>query len=246
MPYRRSPFSATLGLWVLLLPLTPAIALDFAAERQAMIEEINSDVRFTGNYLGKEVLDGRVVEALSKVPRHEFVPAAYRAQAYVNRPLPIGFGQTISQPYIVAIMTDLLQPQPSDVVFELGTGSGYQAAVLAELVSQVYTMEIIPALGNRARETLARLGYRNVSVRIGDGYHGWPEHAPFDAIVVTAAGDHIPPPLIRQLKPGGRMIIPVGGRFFTQQLMLVEKREDGSVRSRAILPVSFVPITGRH
>ena len=221
-------------------------AADYEQARQRLMEEIKDDVRLTSRHLGKQELDERVLEALGTVPRHAFVPPQERPYAYQNRPLPIGYGQTISQPYIVAIMTDLLDPQPDDVVFELGTGSGYQAAVLAELVEQVYTMEIIEPLAERARETLRELGYQNVTVRVGDGYYGWEEHAPFDGIVVTAAGDHIPPPLVQQLKPGGRMVIPVGSRFFTQQLILVEKQEDGTVRSREILPVSFVPLTGGH
>ena len=221
-------------------------AADFEQARQRLIQEIEADVRLTSRHLGRQELDERVLEALGTVPRHQFVPSEQRPYAYQNRPLPIGYGQTISQPYIVAIMTDLLNPQPDDVVFELGTGSGYQAAVLAELVEQVYTMEIVEPLAERARETLQELGYRNVTVRAGDGYYGWEEHAPFDGIVVTAAGDHVPPPLVQQLKPGGRMVIPVGSRFFTQQLILVEKQEDGTVRSREILPVSFVPLTGGH
>lgn len=233
-------------LALFLVLMTPAFGADFSLLREAMLKEIESDVRFTRQQLGKEALEERVLQALRKVPRHEFVAEEYRSHAYENRPLPIGFGQTISQPYIVAIMTDLLRIKPTDNVFELGSGSGYQAALLAELAAQVYSMEIIAPLGERAKETLQRLQYHNVTVRVGDGYYGWQEHAPFDAIIVTAAGDHIPPPLVRQLKPGGRMIIPVGGRFFTQQLMLVEKQEDGSIRSREILPVSFVPITGQH
>jgi protein-L-isoaspartate(D-aspartate) O-methyltransferase len=209
-----------------------------------MVEEIAVDVRLTSRELGKQALDEGVLQVLGTVPRHEFVPAPYLANAYENRPLPIGAGQTISQPYIVAIMTDLLEPKRSDVVFELGTGSGYQAAVLARLVRQVYTMEIIQELGDRAQQTLQRLGYHNVEVRVGDGYYGWEEHAPFDAIIVTAAADHIPPPLVRQLKPGGRMIIPVGSGFLTQQLVLVRKEDDGTIRTREILPVRFVPLTG--
>lgn len=224
----------------------PVLAADLAAQRERMVREIEEDVRFTRAALGKESLDERVLQVMRRVPRHEFVPPGQRSAAYENRPLPIGFGQTISQPYIVAVMTDLLQVGPDDVVFELGTGSGYQAAVLAELAKQVYTMEIIEELGERARETLARLDYANVTVRVGDGYYGWEEQAPFDAIMVTAAGDHIPPPLVRQLKPGGRMMIPVGSRFFTQQLVLVEKGEDGAIRTRELLPVQFVPITGGH
>lgn len=234
-------------MMLLLFTLGPfAFAADYSSLREQMIDEIKEDVRLTRQQLGKPALDQRVLQALHQVPRHEFVPAQYRSEAYQNRPLPIGFGQTISQPYIVAIMTDLLQMEPDHVVFELGTGSGYQAAVLAELAKHVYTMEIIEELGERAQKTLKRLGYANVTVRVGDGYYGWEEYAPFDAIIVTAAGDHIPPPLVRQLKPGGRMIIPVGGHFFTQQLTLVEKQQDGTVRTRGILPVSFVPLTGGH
>jgi protein-L-isoaspartate(D-aspartate) O-methyltransferase len=232
-------------LTVLLLALAvPAGAVDFTPWRARMVEEITAEVRLTRDELGKPALDERVLQVLSAVPRHEFVPDPEQANAYDNRPLPIGEGQTISQPYIVAIMTDLLELKPDQVVFELGTGSGYQAAILAGLVRQVYTMEIIPTLGDRARQTLQRLGYRNVEVRVGDGYYGWEEHAPYDAIVVTAAADHIPPSLVRQLKPGGRMIIPVGSGFLTQQLMLITKADDGAIYTRAILPVRFVPLTG--
>jgi protein-L-isoaspartate(D-aspartate) O-methyltransferase len=235
---------------LLLGPVHPAAAVDagdtHADERAALLDEIREDVRRTRHELGIERLDPQVVEALRSVPRHRFVPEAYRDQAYANRPVPIGYGQTISQPYIVAIMTALLRPEPDDRVFELGTGSGYQAAVLAELVGEVYTMEIIEPLGESARERLDALGYTNVRVRVGDGYDGWPEAAPFDAIVVTAAGDHIPPPLVRQLKPGGRMVIPVGSGFLTQQLLLVTKRQDGGIETRELLPVAFVPLTGGH
>jgi protein-L-isoaspartate(D-aspartate) O-methyltransferase len=160
--------------------------------------------------------------------------------------LPIGHGQTISQPYIVALMTDLMQLEPDDVVLEIGTGSGYQAAVLAELAKSVFSIEIVEPLGKSAAERLRRLGYRRVDVKVADGYYGWAEHAPFDGIMVTAAASHVPPPLVRQLKPGGRMVIPVGTAFLTQHLMLVEKRRDGSVVSRQILPVQFVPLTGGH
>ncbi|MGB5541145.1 MAG: protein-L-isoaspartate(D-aspartate) O-methyltransferase, partial [Gammaproteobacteria bacterium] len=169
-----------------------------------------------------------------------------QARAYDNRPLSIGYGQTISQPYIVALMTDLLDVGPDATVLEVGTGSGYQAAVLSGLVASVYTIEIVPQLGERAQGVLARLGYDNVEVRIGDGYYGWEEHAPFDAIIVTAAASHVPPPLVRQLKPGGRMIIPVGSRFMVQELLLVEKTAAGEVSTRQILPVAFVPLTGGH
>lgn len=219
---------------------------DYQLQRKGMIHAIEADVRATKIYLEKDALDPRVMEAMNTVPRHELVPHKQRSKAYRNRPLPIGYGQTISQPYIVAIMTDLLNPKPEHRVLEVGTGSGYQAAILSQLVRQVYTMEIIEALGKRARRDLTKLGYDNIQVRIGDGYYGWKQHAPFDGIVVTAAASHIPPPLIEQLKLGGRMIIPVGSRFLTQQLLLVVKDEEGNVTTRQILPVRFVPLTGSH
>jgi len=214
--------------------------------RNSMLDEIEEDVRRTALELGKDKLDQRIIQALRDVPRHEFVPEELQEAAYYNRPLPIGHGQTISQPYIVAIMTDLLDLKDSDTIFELGTGSGYQAAVLSKLVKSVYTMEIISKLGERASKDLERLGYNNVSVRVGDGYFGWEEHAPFDAIIITAAGDHIPPPLIEQLKTGGKMIIPIGGKFMVQYLMLIEKTAGERIKTREILPVRFVPITGKH
>jgi protein-L-isoaspartate(D-aspartate) O-methyltransferase len=217
-----------------------------ADERAAMVEVIEAAVRGTARELGREALDVRVLEAMRTVPRHEFVPGNVRRDAYQDRPLPIGYGQTISQPYIVAIMTDLVAPVPESRVLEVGTGSGYQAAVLAGLVSEVYTLEIVPELANRARRDLARLGYDNVTAKQGDGYYGWPAAAPFDAIVVTAGASHVPPPLIEQLRPGGRMIIPVGSRFLVQQLLLLTKAEDGSVSTRQVLPVRFVPLTGGH
>lgn len=218
----------------------------YAQERADLVAEIESDVRETADYLGRGQLDERVLDALRTVPRHAFVPLLERPFAYQNRPLPIGHGQTISQPYIVAIMTDLLDPQPGDRALEVGTGSGYQAAVLATLVDRVYSLEIVEPLAESARERLAELGYANVSVRHGDGYYGWEEHAPFDAIVVTAAASHVPPPLVEQLKPGGRMIIPVGSYFLTQQLVLVTKDDRGEIRTRQLLPVMFVPLTGEH
>ncbi len=183
---------------------------------------------------------------MGRVPRHEFVPAKLHAVAYQNRPLPIGHGQTISQPYIVALMTDLLDVDGDDVVLEVGTGSAYQAAVLAELADKVYTMEIVEPLANAAKDRLARLGYDNVETRFGDGYYGWPEKAPFDAVIVTAAANHIPPPLVEQLRPGGRLVIPVGERFAIQHLLLVHKLDDGRITVRQILPVRFVPLTGGH
>jgi protein-L-isoaspartate(D-aspartate) O-methyltransferase len=209
-----------------------------AARRERMLYEIRSMALETGRHR----FDDRVMEAMGKVPRHRFVPASQQAHAYENRPLPIGEGQTISQPYIVALMTDLLNPKSSDSVLEVGTGSGYQAAVLALLVSKVYTIEIVAPLGTRATETLKGLGYSNVVTRIGDGYNGWPEAAPFDSILVTAAADEIPKPLIEQLKPGGRLVIPVGGRSEIQQLMTIDKNVDGTTLSRRTVPVRFVPL----
>jgi len=217
-----------------------------AGRRAAMVREIEAGVAATSREIGRKALDRRVMEAMGRVPRHEFVPKDERTSAYENRPLPIGYGQTISQPYIVALMTDLLEVKPGAVALEIGTGSGYQAAILSQLAAAVYTIEIIPELGRSAAERLRRLGYANVTVRIGDGYHGRPDRGPFDAIVVTAAADHVPPPLVKQLKPGGKMVIPIGGPFFTQYLTLVEKDARGKIRTRQLLPVRFVPLTGRH
>ncbi|MDZ4289768.1 MAG: protein-L-isoaspartate(D-aspartate) O-methyltransferase [Prosthecobacter sp.] len=190
---------------------------------------------------GRLIADKRVLETMRQVPRHEFVPQAVRAQAYEDRPLPIGYGQTISQPYIVAFMTEQLRLKPDERVLEIGTGSGYQAAVLASLVKEVYTIEIVEPLGRQAQATLKRLGYGNVHVRVGDGYKGWPEAAPFDAIIVTCAPEAIPQPLVGQLKEGGRMIIPVGAE--EQMLYVLDKTSTG-MKQRAILPVRFVPMTG--
>ena len=187
-----------------------------------------------------------VMTAMGTVPRHRLVPSSHRRFAYENRPLPIGHGQTISQPYIVALMTELIQPDANDVVLEVGTGSGYQASILAELVDHVYSIEIIEALAHRARGDLDALGYENITTKLGDGYYGWTKHAPFDAIVVTAAASHVPPPLIEQLKPGGRMVIPVGSRFMTQTLLLLEKTDSGEVITRQHGAVRFVPLTGKH
>jgi protein-L-isoaspartate(D-aspartate) O-methyltransferase len=216
----------------------------FAKARAAMVEEVQAYARTaqaSGAGSGQDVM-----RALGEVPRHEFVPDGQKRVSYENRPLPIGHGQTISQPYIVALMTGLTDPEPEDTVLEVGTGSGYQAAILSELVRSVYSIEIIEPLANRAKETLDRLGYDNVVTRLGDGYYGWEEHAPFDAIVVTAAASHVPPPLINQLKPGGRMVIPVGGRFLTQQLLLIEKQENGEITTKQIAAVRFVPLTGER
>ncbi len=237
---------AALAAVVMGIGAVSAAGEEWAERRARLVDEIADDVRMTAGYLGRKRLDPRVMNAMGKVLRHEFVPENERRYAYENRPLPIGYGQTISQPYIVAIMTELIEPEPDHVVLEVGTGSGYQAAVLAELVETVCTIEIIPQLADRARRDLERRGYRNVRTREGDGYYGWKECGPFDGIVVTAGASHVPPPLIEQLKPGGRLIIPVGSRFLTQQLLLVEKDEDGAVTTRQILPVRFVPLTGGH
>ncbi len=234
------------GASVLLCVALAAQGDEFDAARHGMVREILTDVGATFAYTGKAGLSPQVIAAMDKVERHRFVPPGLTALAYLNRPLPIGYGQTISQPYIVALMSDLMQVKAGDKVLEIGTGSGYQAAVLAELGASVYSIEIIEALGKEAGERLKTLSYRSVKTKIGDGYYGWPEAAPFDAIMVTAAASHVPPPLIRQLKPGGRIVIPLGTQFMTQSLMLVEKRQDGTVSSRQILPVAFVPLTGGH
>ncbi|GAB4334766.1 MAG: protein-L-isoaspartate(D-aspartate) O-methyltransferase [Candidatus Abyssubacteria bacterium] len=198
--------------------------------------------RLVRNIEAQGVNDEKVLEAMRKVPRHEFVPEKFRDDAYDDRPLPIGMDQTISQPYIVAYMTQMLELDGGEKVLEIGTGSGYQAAVLAEIAGEVYTIEILGPLARNAEKTLARLGYKNIHVRVGDGYKGWPEHAPFDAIIVTAAPGHIPQPLVEQLKPGGRMVIPVGEWY--QELKLITKDEDGNVKVHKDLPVMFVPMTG--
>lgn len=233
--------------------LAPAIALalasaglraddQFAPLRDAMVREIAAMSSVTRDETGRAEFAAPVMAAMVRVPRHQFVPPDEQPYAYENRPLPIGYGQTISQPYIVALMTDLAQVGPGDVVLEIGTGSGYQAAILAELAQAVYTLEIIEPLAMQARERLGRLGYSKVRARLGDGYQGWPEQGPFDAIVVTAAASHVPPPLIAQLKVGGRMVIPVGAPFMTQYLLLIEKAGDGSLSTRQLLPVRFVPL----
>ncbi|HEY9051046.1 MAG TPA: protein-L-isoaspartate(D-aspartate) O-methyltransferase [Gammaproteobacteria bacterium] len=223
-----------------------AFADDYASARHKLVETIRTDVEDTRRYLGRDRLAEPVLAAINTVPRHEFVPAEYRRHAYENRPLPIDHGQTISQPYIVAIMTDLLDLDSDQRVLEVGTGSGYQAAILAQLGHEVFSIEIIEALGKTARDRLQRLNVDRVQVSIGDGYYGWEQEAPFDAIIVTAAAGHIPPPLLKQLKPGGRMIIPVGSRFLTQQLLLITKSMSGDIRTRQILPVMFVPLMGEH
>jgi len=211
----------------------PAPVGDLGSERQRMVQE---------QLMSRGVRDERVLAAMNKVPREEFVPQDSRAASYTDQPLPIGYGQTISQPYIVAFMTEQLRPKPSDRVLEVGTGSGYQAAILAELVAEVYSVEIVEPLAKNAEATLQRLGCKNVHVKIGDGYKGWPETAPFDAIIVTCAPDKVPQPLIDQLRDGGRMVIPVGDRF-AQELYLLEKK-NGQLKQSATLPVRFVPMAG--
>ncbi len=216
-------------------PGAPNEDATWAAARARMVRE-----QLTG--WGRDIRSPEVLRAMGKVPRHRFVPIAHLSEAYADHPLPIGHGQTISQPYIVAFMTEQLDPKPTDRVLEIGAGSGYQAAVLAELVAEVYTIEIVEPLAERARTTLAELGYTNVHVRAGDGYAGWPEAAPFDKVIVTCAPERVPAPLVEQLKDGGRLIVPVGP-LFSQELFLLEKRGT-SVEQKAILPVRFVPMTG--
>ena len=240
--------AAGLSLYLFAIGMTMNVCADerFASQRQQMVREIRQNVEDTARYIGRSALNDRVMSAMGTVPRHEFVPPSEQSSAYQNRPLPIGHGQTISQPYIVALMTDLVNLDEQDTVLEIGTGSGYQAAILSELVNKVYTIEIIEALGLSAAKRLRKLGYNNIETRIGDGYYGWPEQGPFDAIVVTAASSHIPPPLVQQIKPGGIMLIPVGSQFQVQQLTLVRKDEKGGVITRQVLPVRFVPLTGGH
>jgi protein-L-isoaspartate(D-aspartate) O-methyltransferase len=238
------------GMLACLLAL-PACAAerdgDFYKEaRMDMLDAIAESTEDTVGYTGRRKLSRRVMVAMAEVPRHEFVGDDMTSRAYINTALPITHGQTISQPFIVALMTDFLDPEPGDVVLEVGTGSGYQAAVLSGLVKHIYSIEIIPGLTDSAGKVLDRLGYDNITLRTGDGYKGWPEHAPFDGIIVTAAAPHIPSPLVEQLKPGGKLIIPVEGLGGFQELILVEKGENGSTKERSVLPVRFVPLTGDH
>ena len=217
---------------------------DEAMER--MLREIERDTRETVAYTGRAQLSARVLEAIQSVPRQAFVPAGEASRAYLDRPLPIGSGQTISQPFIVALMTEMADITEGERVLEVGTGSGYQAAVLAELTDEVYSIEILPELAARARATLDTQGYAKVRTRVGDGWHGWPEEAPFDAILVTAAAERIPPPLLAQLAADGRLVIPIKEGAFSEQLTLVIRRQDGGLESRELLPVRFVPLTGEH
>ncbi len=218
---------------------------EFEAQRRRMVDEIAAMARAARLDTGRSALAAPVMAAMAKVPRHEFVPAASRRNAYANRPLSIGAGQTISQPFIVALMSDLMQIKPGDKVLEIGTGSGYQAAVLAEIGAVVHTIEIIEPLAQEAQARLSRLGYVNVFTRVGDGYQGWPEKAPFDAIMLTAAPREVPQPLIDQLQPGGRLVVPIGERDGVQALLLIEKRADGTLSRRNVLAVRFVPLTDK-
>jgi len=215
---------------------------DYAARRERLLAEVDAMYAETERETGLARMSPPVREALGKVERHRFVPPGQSDLAYRNHPLPIGGGQTISQPYIVALSTDLLEPRPEHVVLDVGTGSGYQAAVLAVIVKQVYSIELLEDLGRSAAARLGELGYRNVQVRIGDGYAGWPEKGPFDGIVVTDAAPHVPPALIDQLKPGGRMVIPVGADGWAQHLKVITRRADGGYDERNVLPVRFVPL----
>ena len=226
---------ALIAVAALTLSLNALSATEYTREREDMVR-----LQIRNRGIDQEA----VLKAMEEVPRHELVPAEFRKHAYEDRPLPIGYGQTISQPYIVGFMTEKLALTSDARVLEIGTGSGYQAAVLAQIVEKVFTMEIVPELARKATKQLAELGYDNVAVRHSDGYHGWPEEGPFDAIIVTAASSRIPPPLIEQLKEGGKMIIPVGSSLGLQHLILVQKDADG-VRTRTLIPVRFVPFTRR-
>lgn len=235
---------AMLALASIVSPAADAEAIEAYEEARAeMILTIEAHARSLTDIVGTSGIAPSVLDVMAEVERHLFVPEAERSIAYADRPAPIGYGQTISQPLIVALMTHLLRPEPDDIVLEIGTGSGYQAAVLAPLVERVCTIEIIPELGRRAEVLLGQLDLENVRVRVADGYYGWPDCGPFDGIVVTAAVDHVPPPLVAQLKPGGRIVIPVGGAFAIQFLTMIEKSATGQVRTRQLLPVSFVPLT---
>lgn len=214
----------------------------FTASRRQMVQEIALYVKYTSEQTGKEALDERILEVMGRVPRHVFVPVELQSFAYADTPLPIGYGKTISQPYMVALMTDLLALKPDDTVLEIGTGLGYQAAILAELAQKVYSIEIIEELEEGARKRLKQHGYTNIETKVGDGYHGWPKNAPFDAIIVTAAPDLVPPALINQLKAGGRMVVPAGVSLDSQQLMLVEKDPNGRITTKEILPVRFTQL----
>jgi protein-L-isoaspartate(D-aspartate) O-methyltransferase len=235
-----------IGVFVVMSVMNVFAEDDYESKRQKMVVEIQDMVKRTESYTGRNSLGERVVEAMLTVPRHEFVPPDVQIHAYENTALPLSHRQTISQPYIVALMTDLAAVTSESKVLEVGTGSGYQAAVLSEIVSHVYSIEIVEPLGLEAKTLLQELGYNNVTVKIGDGYYGWAEHAPFDAILVTAAAEHIPEQLLEQLKPEARLIIPVGEQGKTQYLRVLKRGLNGEIEQRDILPVAFVPLTGKH
>jgi protein-L-isoaspartate(D-aspartate) O-methyltransferase len=242
--YRRSWLARAVAAVAGILLRAPASAqADFTSERERLLAEIDDDMRATAASTGRTALSPVVRRAMATVPRERFVPPELAARAYDNRPLPIGAGQTISQPFIVALMTELLDPRPTDVMLEVGTGSGYQAAVLAACVKRVYSIEILAPLAARARTALDSAGVRNIETRVGDGYKGWPEAAPFDGIIVTAAPDHVPPALVAQLAPGGRLVIPVGPYLGSQELLLIRKDAEGRTVSRRTIAVRFVPLT---
>jgi len=215
-------------------------------EMKRMLEDIRAEISYTQQLTGRSSFSDAVMEAMAAVPREQFVPDDLRHSAFNNGPLPIGYGQTISQPYIVALMTELLQLNPGDKVLEIGTGSGYQTAVLSRLCQSVFSMDIVPELVDTATNRLQQLGYENVNIRVGNGYHGWPEHAPYNGIIVTAAAPYIPDSLIEQLKPGGKLIIPVGQQFMAQQLICIDKDLEGLVHERSVLRVAFVPLVRRR
>jgi protein-L-isoaspartate(D-aspartate) O-methyltransferase len=240
--YRKASRLAWL-LGVILMTASGTDSTGIPPEREAMLEAVRDSVRNSTEYTGRSELSDKVMDAMGAVAREEFVLPEYRHLAYRNTPLPIEAGQTISQPLIVALMTELLEPKPGDVILEVGTGSGYQAAVLAKLVKHVYSVEIVEALAASAAAVLQRLGYDNVTVRAGDGYAGWPQHAPFDGIIVTAAAEHLPPPLLQQLKPGGKLVIPIGEEHGYQELLVVEVDATGEISRQSVLPVRFVPLT---
>jgi protein-L-isoaspartate(D-aspartate) O-methyltransferase len=227
-------YRVVFAIFVILFAFTSLALAGYREEREKLVKR---------HIIGEGIKDRAVIRSMRTVPREEFVLPEHRKKAYINHPLPIGYGQTISQPYIVALMTELLKVDEDDTVLEIGTGSGYQAAILAEIVRIVCTIEIIKPLADRAEKVFQRLHYTNIESKFGDGYFGWEEYAPFDAIIVTAAVDHIPPPLIKQLEKGGRMCIPVGQPYFTQVLKLIEKDENGEIRVHDIIPVIFVPLT---
>lgn len=222
---------------------TGKLLTSFNVEHMAMIARIKQEAQNTADYTGREKLSKRVIQAMKNVPRHLFVNQSQQGVAYVNTPLPIECGQTISQPFIVALMTDLLNLTEESVVLEIGTGSGYQAAILSELAREVYTIETFVSLSKSAQKKLNQYGYDNVSVYSGDGYFGLPDHAPYDGIIVTAVATEVPQPLLDQLKPGGRMVIPVGEQFSNQNLLLIKKSETNNIEQQIILPVIFVPLT---